>query len=50
MVRGSFQEQGGQHVSLSALGETGKVVVQLMVQGGISRHRTTVDLSSWSFY
>lgn len=49
VVRGSFQKQGGQHVSLSALGESGKVVVELVVQGGIGRHRATVDLRPRGF-
>lgn len=31
VIRGSFQQQCGQHVFLSALGETGNMVVELMV-------------------
>lgn len=49
MVRGVFQQQCGQHLFLLALWETGKVVIEFMVQGTVSRQSTTVHLSPWSF-
>lgn len=44
-----FEKQAWQHVSLSTLWESGKVVVELVVQGGIGRHGATVDLRPRGF-
>ena len=47
---GSSQQQRGQNVSLPTLWETGKMVVELMMNRAFGLQKTAVHLSPRSFY